>query len=205
MLCGTPPFPDGTVLQKLLQHQEDVPPDLRSHRDDLVPEIRSLVRTMLAKSPDDRFQTPADLISTLVAVAEQANIPLSRPAASSPLWIGAPVDSPVRRHLPWIIPTAILVFCVFMFDAIGRRHEMRMGNSEPRRTSVGVANGTSGPQLPKLAETIEPVGTTYGSTKRRCDSPTAAEPPQRQVKRICRRGNGGGKAGDSSPPAAWRS
>ena len=30
MLTGRPPFPEGTVLQKLLQHQADVPPDPRS-------------------------------------------------------------------------------------------------------------------------------------------------------------------------------
>ncbi len=29
MLSGRPPFPDGTVLQKLLQHQEEPPPDIR--------------------------------------------------------------------------------------------------------------------------------------------------------------------------------
>ena len=29
MLTGRPPFPEGTVLQKLLQHQGDEPPDIR--------------------------------------------------------------------------------------------------------------------------------------------------------------------------------
>ena len=30
ILTGRPPFPEGTVLQKLLQHQEDTPPDVRA-------------------------------------------------------------------------------------------------------------------------------------------------------------------------------
>ena len=30
MLSGRPPFPDGTVLQKLIQHQEEPPPDVRT-------------------------------------------------------------------------------------------------------------------------------------------------------------------------------
>ena len=30
MLTGRPPFPGGTVLQKLLQHQEEPPPDVRA-------------------------------------------------------------------------------------------------------------------------------------------------------------------------------
>ena len=145
MLCGTPPFPDGTVLQKLLQHQEDVPPELRSHRDDLSPEISGLVRTMLAKSPEGRFQTPTQLISTLVTVAEQANIPLSRPATSAPLWIGAPSDAPIRRHLPWMIPVAILVLCVFMMDVIGRRNDLPMGRSG--RVEPPSVPRTAGPEI----------------------------------------------------------
>ena len=30
MLTGRPPFPEGTVLQKLIQHQEEPPPDVRA-------------------------------------------------------------------------------------------------------------------------------------------------------------------------------
>jgi len=36
MLTGRPPFPEGTVLQKLLQHQGDEPPDPREIRGKLV-------------------------------------------------------------------------------------------------------------------------------------------------------------------------
>ena len=32
MLTGRPPYPEGTVLQKLLQHQGDPPPDVRQIR-----------------------------------------------------------------------------------------------------------------------------------------------------------------------------
>jgi serine/threonine-protein kinase len=37
MLCGRPPFPEGTVLQKLLSHNSDRPPDLQIFR----PECRT--------------------------------------------------------------------------------------------------------------------------------------------------------------------
>ncbi len=39
MLCGQPPFPQGTVLQKLLQHQGDEPPDIREFRPELPVEL----------------------------------------------------------------------------------------------------------------------------------------------------------------------
>ena len=46
MLTGQPPFPDGTVLQKLLRHNSDEPPDVRQFRPELSPRVAAL----LAKS-----------------------------------------------------------------------------------------------------------------------------------------------------------
>ncbi|MFM9067317.1 MAG: serine/threonine-protein kinase, partial [Planctomycetota bacterium] len=43
MLTGRPPFPDGTVLQKLLSHSSDPPPDVRTFRPDLPAEVNALV------------------------------------------------------------------------------------------------------------------------------------------------------------------
>src|SRR5437763_5879774 len=48
MLTGRPPFPDGTVLQKLLQHQGDEPADPREFRPDLPDDLVRLLWRMLA-------------------------------------------------------------------------------------------------------------------------------------------------------------
>ena len=45
-----PPFPDGTVLQKLLQHQGDQPPDVRQFR----PELPEGVSRVLAEDDGER-------------------------------------------------------------------------------------------------------------------------------------------------------
>ncbi len=58
MLAGRPPFPEGTVLQKLLQHQGDEPPDIRSFQPNVPDQIASLLQKMMAKDPRQRFQTP---------------------------------------------------------------------------------------------------------------------------------------------------
>ena len=52
MLTGRPPFPEGTVLQKLLQHQAEDPVDPRQFRPDLPSEIGAILAKMLAKNPD---------------------------------------------------------------------------------------------------------------------------------------------------------
>ena len=42
MLTGQPPFPDGTVLQKLLSHSSEEPPDLLTYRPDLPGDIAAV-------------------------------------------------------------------------------------------------------------------------------------------------------------------
>ncbi len=71
MLTGRPPFPQGTVLQKLLQHQGEEPPDIRTLRHDLPADLCHIVDRLLAKNPDARYQQPAELIAELITVGRQ--------------------------------------------------------------------------------------------------------------------------------------
>ena len=116
MLAGQPPFPEGTVLQKLLQHQGDEPPDIRQFRPELPEESSRVLRTMMAKSPQQRYAGPAELVADLLLLAEQIGLrPMS---ASSRIWL-VPQEPPVsflRRHLPWIAPVAALLCIVLLVD-----------------------------------------------------------------------------------------
>jgi hypothetical protein len=49
-LMGTPPFPEGTLAQRLVQHRETPPPPLRN----VPPPLADLCHRMLAKRPEDR-------------------------------------------------------------------------------------------------------------------------------------------------------
>ena len=69
MLTGRPPFPDGTVLQKLLQHQEDQPPDVRELNPDVPQDLASILVKLMAKDRDRRYQTPEQLVRDLLTVA----------------------------------------------------------------------------------------------------------------------------------------
>ena len=51
MLTGRPPFPGGTVLQKLIQHQEEPPADVRSLNPDVPVELASIIAKLMAKEP----------------------------------------------------------------------------------------------------------------------------------------------------------
>ena len=110
MLAGRPPFPEGTVLQKLLQHQGDAPPDIRSFQPTIPAEIAYLIQKMMAKDPKQRFQTPTILIDALTDAARRLGL---RPAGQGNL-VWAPARSNRRslllHHLPWITAVSLLFF-----------------------------------------------------------------------------------------------
>jgi len=116
MLTGRPPFPEGTVLQKLLQHQGDQPPDVRQLRPEVPEEIARLLRKMLAKDPRHRHQNPAELIEELLSLVEA--IGLRPPAGPGRLWaLAAPTKSRFwERHLPWAAPVVALIGIVLLLD-----------------------------------------------------------------------------------------
>jgi serine/threonine protein kinase len=72
LLTGQPPFPGGTLAQKLLRHQQAEPPALASLVPTVPADVSSIARRALAKRPEDRYQTPAELAEALVATPRGA-------------------------------------------------------------------------------------------------------------------------------------
>jgi serine/threonine-protein kinase len=109
MLSGRPPFPEGTVLQKLLQHQGDKPPDIQQFRPELPEEVSHVMRKMLAKDPGDRYQTSLELVEHLQLLAEHMGMRPQTPGLR--VWMaprGRPFSA-LQRHLPWMAPVAALL------------------------------------------------------------------------------------------------
>jgi eukaryotic-like serine/threonine-protein kinase len=89
LLTGEPPFPGGTVLDKVHAHQTCTPTPIRLRRPDVPAELAEILERMLAKNPADRFARPADLAKALRPLAmakatSAANAPLEIKAASQP-------------------------------------------------------------------------------------------------------------------------
>ncbi len=109
MLTSRPPYPGGTMLQKLLSHGNAPPPDPRVLRSDISDDLAMVLEKMLAKSPADRYQTVHDLIADLqeVAVREGLTRSLSIGApslATPPAWGQA-----VHQAMPWLAAAAVLL------------------------------------------------------------------------------------------------
>jgi serine/threonine protein kinase len=96
MLAGQPPFPEGGLGERVLKHLNAPPPDVRRFNPDVSAGLWAVLQKMLAKSPDDRYQTPAELLDDLrsppepkpepepeAAPAVRPSEPRQRPAASA--------------------------------------------------------------------------------------------------------------------------
>ena len=118
MLTGMPPFPGGTVLQKLLSHSSDKPAELRSFRNDLEDELLEIVDRMLAKQPADRYQTPAELIVDLSALAGKLGMTDHVPAMGHWVESRRRQENWIERHLPWAVPLVALVLVVLVLDLV---------------------------------------------------------------------------------------
>ena len=123
MLAGRPPFVDGTVLQKLLQHQGDEPPDVRQFCPQLPDDLHRILRRLLAKLPGDRYQEPAELVTDLSAAAVRLGLRPSSPGST--VWLAATVlERPQwQRTVPWLAPVAALVLIVAVLNIIWTPHE----------------------------------------------------------------------------------
>lgn len=108
MLAGRPPFPEGTVLQKLLQHQGDDPPDICQFRPDLPDEAGQVLGKMMAKDPRRRYPDSARLMESLLTLADLIGLRPTGPAQA--IWL-PPQESRIsvlHRQTPWLAPTLTL-------------------------------------------------------------------------------------------------
>jgi serine/threonine-protein kinase len=67
LLAGRPPFPDGDLAEKIQQHAEIEPPDVRQFNPPTTVAMVKTLQRMMAKDPTCRYQTPAELLQDLAA------------------------------------------------------------------------------------------------------------------------------------------
>ncbi len=67
MLTGHPPFPEGTVAQRLVAHQVKSPDPISEKRPDAPADLVAIIDQMMTKDPKDRYQTAADVTVALSA------------------------------------------------------------------------------------------------------------------------------------------
>jgi hypothetical protein len=72
-----------------------------------------IIHKLLAKSPDERYQTPGDLMADLLALAARYDLRIPTPPAIPAATLEATRRrGRIARHLPWLVPTILLAIGV---------------------------------------------------------------------------------------------
>ncbi len=89
LLAGHPAFPSGTVSQKLLWHRTKEPTPIRQIRPEVPEAIAYIVAKMMAKDPNQRYQTPHEVATDLER------------------WVPASIPVPTLDEMPQLSPAAL--------------------------------------------------------------------------------------------------
>ncbi len=148
MLIGRPPFADGTMVQKLLQHQQQEATPVDRLRSDIPHELGQVIGRLMEKDPADRYQHPSELVEALARIASNRGIEL-------PMTAVAMVRPPKKRrfrladHVPWLVPTLgfVAIVVALWFSSVGR-------DDDGRREETADLIGLAGERQPKLVSNL---------------------------------------------------
>lgn len=73
LLAGEPPFQGKTAFDVALKHVQEEPPPLSAFRPDLPPDLCAMVHKMMAKRPEQRYQSVREILRDLNRIREQLN------------------------------------------------------------------------------------------------------------------------------------
>jgi serine/threonine protein kinase len=68
LLTGRVPFPGGDAREKQSRHRSEEPIPVERLRPETPPKVVAVLRRLMAKRPEDRFQTPAEVADALATV-----------------------------------------------------------------------------------------------------------------------------------------
>jgi len=126
LLTGQTPFPDGTIAAKLVAHQTRDPKPVETYRSDVPPGILDVLRIMLAKNADDRYQSPIEVAE---ALAE---------------WADIACDPPPTKEMPGLCPLVLALTGHAVDKAAGTGASVPLGRAlfGPGRSAL--RGGSSG-------------------------------------------------------------
>ena len=94
LLTGHPPFPDGTLPQRLMAHQRQQPPPITKDRPDAPADLLAICMKLMAKKPADRYPSMTEVAEVLrcwLTDNSQGSQSGSSPGGGTP---------PIARRLP---------------------------------------------------------------------------------------------------------
>jgi len=106
MLTGSPPFPEGTIPQRVMMHQTADPPSIRKARADAPAGLLAICTRMMAKSPENRYQSAAEVSQAITSwlsggsgiLTSSSGILRRGPSGSSAPRVNLPPPTPINEE-----------------------------------------------------------------------------------------------------------
>lgn len=151
ILAGRPPF-NGTTIEKLLQHQTRTPEPIHELVPEVPLELSKIIAKMLAKRPEDRFQTPLEFLYAIQPmlppeVMDSLDIPKGSsehfialsdrlPTPASPTVHMPRSETATDQYSPYLLP--VVVAAIVLCLSIACAYIYSIGNAQK-----GPVNATS--------------------------------------------------------------
>ena len=123
MFAGTPPFRGSSPIEVAYQHVHKDAAPLLEIRPDLPADLCAIIEKMLAKKPEDRYQTPREIIRDLNSLREALNLGGVAAISISSAFVGSTSESlrgsttqtwpEAQPRSPWLFRSAMIA-CVLM-------------------------------------------------------------------------------------------
>ncbi len=153
LLAGHPPFPTGTVSQKLLWHRTKEPTPIRQVRPEIPEGLAAVIAKMMAKDPKARYQTPAQVAAELES------------------WVQGEVPLPSLEEMPLLSPAA---------QEVNGEEEAEAKAPAAKAASAMGSGGSGGVAVaapPRAAPAPPPAANPFAAPSSTAASPFAAPPP----------------------------
>ncbi|HEU4995087.1 MAG TPA: protein kinase [Gemmatimonadaceae bacterium] len=143
MLAGETPFRATNTPAMLMKHVSETPPPLSSHRSDVPPALVSAVERALAKRPEDRWRSAAEMRDAILDRTLARSYPVPPIPQSAP----APAPRPVPASPP-AAPAPERPFPPFPPPGLSRRERREWLREQRRYWRDAVKAGYEAPELP---------------------------------------------------------
>ncbi len=96
LLVGHPPFNTGSLAQRLIAHQTQLPPPIHKLRPDVPPSLQAIIEKMMAKKMEERYQSAQEVADALTdwlanPSSEQSNEEMTNSTAAVPAVSSSPI------------------------------------------------------------------------------------------------------------------
>jgi len=126
LLTGKPPYKESTPVNTILAHRDKPIPPLSEKRDDVPEAVDAIYRRMMAKKPEDRYQSMTEVIEALEEMVEIEPVAAKDSTKDRPSVEATPTTEyesrPSAKGKTWwwaaVTVVVLMLFAQFLFSVV---------------------------------------------------------------------------------------